>query len=342
MTKTILKKICLGTGDLAKDNIEERIKVFKKFFAEGGKYIDTAIVYHNGRALKILKKQKEKFSLIGKPSYLEKDKNVPIKIKLEQYKKISGYNQIDFFITHWPNEKITKESVKKFLLIKKDKSIKYIGIGNPRLEELKKFYFYSNKNLDAIEIEFNIFNYFFQKKIIDFCKNKKIKVFGYSPVRWCKYKVFDNDKKKIIDEIIKNYKIDFVDISLLFSLYKKIIPIVSIKNRSRYNKMKRLNHLLNDFDLRKQVFKLEKKIRHIEDIDPKKIVYIKNNIQIKLEKIKLDKKALEMVKKEIKIHHSPLKPIFLKKRGNKYVVLDGKIRCKALYDLNKKINSIIL
>ena len=79
MTKEILEKICLGTGDLLKDNIENRIKVLKIFYDEGGKLIDTARVYHNGKSLKVLKKLNERFSLIGKPSYLAQEKNITLK-----------------------------------------------------------------------------------------------------------------------------------------------------------------------------------------------------------------------------------------------------------------------
>ena len=54
--------------------------------------------------------------------------------------------------------------------LKKYKSLKNIGLGNARLDEIKKFYKYSNKKLNAVEIELNIFNFYFQKKILSFCK----------------------------------------------------------------------------------------------------------------------------------------------------------------------------
>ena len=67
-----------------------------------------------------------------------------------------------------------------------------------------------------------------------------------------------------------------------------------------------------------------------------------NNNKVKLDNINFNFDELEMIKNEIKIHKSALKPILLKKKGRFYRVLDGKIRCKALYDLKKKINCIIL
>ena len=41
MNQTIINKICLGTGDLLKGNIKERVNVFRKFYSDGGKLIDT-------------------------------------------------------------------------------------------------------------------------------------------------------------------------------------------------------------------------------------------------------------------------------------------------------------
>ena len=338
----ILNKICLGTGDLLKDKIRDRTSVFRKFFSDGGRLIDTARIYHSGKSLKIIKKLNLQFEIIAKPSYFRKDRHISLRKKLKQYKKLSGFDKIDFFITHWPNQIISKKKVEDFLKLKKDKSLKNIGIGNARLEEIKNFYEFSNKNLNAVEIEFNIFNFFFQKKTLSFCKKNKIIVFGYSPVRWSKYKSFNILSQKLLNKICKNYKIDFIDISLLFCLYKGVIPIVSIKNLKRYNKIKRLNKFINNKVLKKEIFNLEKKIRRTEIVDPQKIWYLVNNVKVKLNEINFKSTEINMIKNEIRVHDSPLKPILLKKIGNFYRVLDGKIRCKALYDLNKKINAIIL
>ena len=342
MNQTIINKICLGTGDLLKGDIKERIDVFKKFYLDGGRLIDTARIYHNGKSLKIIKKLNLKFNIIAKPSYFIKDDKIPLKKKFDEYKKLSGYKTIDYFITHRPNEAISKKKVDNLIKLKKHKSLKNIGLGNARLDEIKKFHKFSNKNLNAVEIELNIFNFYFQKKILSFCKKNNIKIFGYSPIRWCKYKSFDSESLKLIKRINKRYNIDFTDVSLLFSIYKNITPIISIKNLKRYNKLKKLNKFINDEILKKEIFNLEKKIRKIEIVDSNKICYLIGNNRVKLDKINFNYEELEMIKNEIKIHKSALKPILLKKMGGVYRVLDGKIRCKALYDLKKKINCIIL
>ena len=342
MSQTIVNKLCLGTGDLLKGNLKERIDVFRKFYLDGGRLIDTARIYHDGKSLRIIKKLNLKFNIIAKPSYFIKDDKIPLKKKFDEYKRLCGYKTIDFFITHWPNEAISKKKVKNLIKLKKYRSLKNIGLGNARLDEIKKFHKFSNKNLNAVEIELNIFNFYFQKKILSFCKKNNIKVFGYSPIRWSKYKSFNNKSLKLIKKISKSYKIDFIDISLLFSLYKNIIPIISVKNLQRYNKIKKLDKFIDNKILKKEIFNLEKEIRKIEIVDPNKIWYLINNNKVKLENINFNFDELEMIKNEIKIHKSALKPILLKKKGRFYRVLDGKIRCKALYDLKKKINCIIL
>lgn len=340
--KSIFDKICLGTGELLKDNVQDRTEVFKKFFSDGGRLVDTARIYHDGKSLKIIKKLNLKFNLIAKPSYLKKDKNTSIKKKFKEYKKLCGINKIDFFITHWPNEKISKKKIKQFLSLKNDQKLENIGIGNARFEDIKIFHKFSNKNLNAIEIELNIFNFFFQKKILSFCKRNNIKVFGYSPVRWCKFKSFNNSSKIILNKISKKYGLNFKDISLLFSLYKGVIPIVSLKNISRYNKLKKLSNFLDNKVLKKQIFSLERKIRRVELVDPSKIYYTVNNSMVKLSEINLDLNEIKMIKNEIKSNKAIIKPVILKKKDDNFLVLDGKIRCKALYELNKKINCIIL
>jgi len=342
MSKMISERLCLGTGELLKDNIKERIKVFKAFANDNGKFVDTAKVYYDGKALKVIKRIKKKYNLIAKISYLEKDKNISIKKKLDEYKKISGYKKIDFFLTHWSNNKISKKNIKEIWNLKKDRQVNFIGLGNPSLDEIKKFYKYTDKNLDAVEIEYNIFNSFFQKKILNFCIEKNIKLFGYSPLKWCKFKTLNYKSEKIIKQIRKKYKINFYEISLLFSLYKNVIPVVSIKNLYRYSRIKKLESLLGNKFLKKKIFVLEKSMRCFKTISSNRIWYLVNSKLISLKEINLDKKSLAIVKREIKRTNLMLKPVLLQKRKREYIILDGKIRCKSLYELNKKIKAIIL
>ena len=81
MNQTIVNKICLGTGDLLKGDIEERVNVFRKFYSDGGRLIDTARIYHHGKSLKIIKKLNLKFNIIAKHYYFKKDEKIKFKKK---------------------------------------------------------------------------------------------------------------------------------------------------------------------------------------------------------------------------------------------------------------------
>ena len=94
MNQTIINKICLGTGDLLKGDIKERIDVFKKFYLDGGRLIDTARIYHNGKSLKIIKKLNLKFNIIAKPSYFIKDDKIPLKKNLTSIKNYLVIKQL--------------------------------------------------------------------------------------------------------------------------------------------------------------------------------------------------------------------------------------------------------
>ena len=66
------------------------------------------------------------------------------------------------------------------------------------------------------------------------------------------------------------------------------------------------------------------------------IFYKINNKYVNIEKVRFDKKILKMIMQEIKLQKSSLKPIIFNKIKEKYIVLDGKVRCKGLYQLNSK------
>ena len=83
-------------------------------------------------------------------------------------------------------------------------------------------------------------------------------------------------------------------------------------------------------------------MRNFQTVNPKKIFYSSKKGLINIKDKKFDSKVLKIIKTEIKINNKALKPPLFKKYEDKYIVLDGKIRCKALYELKKKIEAIIL
>ena len=79
--------------------------------------------------------------------------------------------------------------------------------------------------------------------------------------------------------------------------------------------IKRLNKFINNKVLKKEIFNLEKKIRRTEIVDPQKIWYLVNNVKVKLNEINFKSTEINMIKNEIRVHDSPLKPILLKKNS---------------------------
>lgn len=342
--QNILKKICLGTGELLKNNLDSRLNVINRFLEQGGELIDTARIYYNGKSLKKLKKIKTNYRLIAKISYFEKDRDISLQKKLKEYQYLLKRKKINYFLTHWPSENNQEKLIKSLVLLKTKKKVEKIGLGNIGYKKIKKINSKILNQIDAIQVELNIFNFFYQKKLLNFCKKKNILVFGYSPVRWYKYKKIDKILKKQLNYFKKKYNVNFFDICLLFSIFKNIVPILSVKNLARLNKIINLSKHIDNRDLKRELLKFESKIRKTEFIDPKKIFYKIKDKYINIAKINFDEKNLNMIIEEIKDQKSSLKPVIFKKLKKKYIVLDGKIRCKGLYQLNsnKKIYGIIL
>ena len=332
----ILKKICLGTGELLKDKIITRINTLNYFIENGGELIDTARIYYDGKALKKLSLIKKDYKIVSKVSYLNKDKNKNLHEKLKEYQLLTNKKKIDFLLTHWPTENNQEKLIKLMINLKSKKKVDKIGLGNTTYKKLKEIDHKIIKKIDVVQIELNIFNFFYQKRLLSFCEKNKIKVFGYSPIKWCKYKKMDINLRKDLIFFKKKYRINFLDICLLFSIYKKVIPIISIKNNQRLNKIIKLSHLLNNNNLKNKIFKFEKKIQRTAYVNTEDIFYKINNKYVNIEKVRFDKKILKMIMQEIKLQKSSLKPIIFNKIKEKYIVLDGKIRCKGLYQLNSK------
>ena len=159
----ILKKICLGTGELLKDKIITRINTLNYFIENGGELIDTARIYYDGKALKKLSLIKKDYKIVSKVSYLNKDKNKNLHEKLKEYQLLTNKKKIDFFLTPWPTENNQEKLIKLMINLKSKKKVDKIGLGNTTYKKLKEIDHKIIKKIDVVQIELNIFNFFTKK-----------------------------------------------------------------------------------------------------------------------------------------------------------------------------------
>ncbi len=350
----------IGCGSLfknytTKDNINIE-KIIHKACELGINFIDTAPVYGSGKIEKIIGtsilKKRDKFFIATK--------NLPSKNKYHEI--ISSANSslkrlkidnIDLFQIHWPNHNISiEETCEALNKLIKDGKIKYAGVCNSTLKDLKKYNHILDDKLVSIQNEFNLLERNEYEKLKKFLDNKKITMIGYSPLlngKLCNGLY----QKKILDELEKKYNRNKTEIILnwICSQSKNIVTIPStLKIQNLISNAESQNFYLSTID--KDI--ISKKCKTIKkNISPKEIYVDKSSSSIYYSLADAKKNLLNLnpspkdLAKEIR-EKSILKPIkvkLLNKKGKKiYVLNDGILRYWSwliAYGKEKKIPSLI-
>jgi 2,5-diketo-D-gluconate reductase B len=187
----------------------------------GYRHIDTASIYGNeeqvGQAIKDSGIKREDLFLTSKLWITDFD-NV-VKACEESLQKLRT-TYLDLYLVHWPNEDVLIEDIMRSMndLVKKGK-VKNIGVSNfsPKLfEEAQK---YSKFPLVNIQVECHPL--FQQKKLINYCQEKKLVLTAYSPIGQgvCL-------KHPLIIELSKKYSVSAAQICLRWLLDTKKVVVI--------------------------------------------------------------------------------------------------------------------
>ena len=252
-----------------------------------------------------------------------------------KFLKKSGLPYWDIYYIHtfhsYGNYNIL-DTYNKLLKLKKSGYIKKIGISNITYEQLECLCL-NIIQPDYIQIE--IHPYLSEKKIVEFCYKKDIKIVAHSP--FGSELISEIIKEKILINLSQKYNVDIFSIILRWHQQRNIIPIPSTNN---------INHLINN--IKKKDFNLTiNEIDSINSLNKNKRFIIKpnhpknlNNLKgfyYKSEYIKSDNYILNKINNEGFYLLDNLDTINLGcERLNKY--LDSNvIKKKKLYDRNFQV-----
>ena len=221
----------------------------------GYRHIDTAEIYNNeyyvGEAIKESKILRKELFITSKvwqnnltPERLIKSCELSLKKLSTEY--------LDLYLIHWPDKYLKmKEILKAFKKLYEQGKIKSFGVSNFTINHIKdtlKITDEINLPITTNQIEFHPL--FYQKGLLEFCKEKNIAITAYSP--FAQGDVFRN--KTLID-IAKKYNKNAGQIALKWILQKDIIII------PRSNSKK---HIKENLDLDFEISKDD--IKKIDDI----------------------------------------------------------------------------
>jgi aryl-alcohol dehydrogenase-like predicted oxidoreductase len=297
-------------------------------------FIDTAPEYGNGKSEILIgnlpKKIKKQLFISTKVSpenlnYKNFIKSVDMSLKR------LGINRIDVIQPHWPNYNADNdEIISAFRFLKKKGKVRYFGLSNFELIDIKYFKNKLKSEFKFLQEEYSLSDKSIEEEKIKYCIDNNIKIICYSPLSSGNF-LFNVSQKNLLSALAEKYQVTFSSIILNYLLQKSnnliIIPhstnlenIRSNLNVINYRLIKRDILILNNqFKINKIKIKLKNIIYY--DKNYKKITNlseaIKNKFNLSPSPHQLSKKILQGAK---------LKPIKVRQRRKKFHLVEGRLR----------------
>ncbi|MDD5104193.1 MAG: aldo/keto reductase [Desulfuromonadaceae bacterium] len=112
---------------------------------------------------------------------------------------------IDLYQIQWPNPSIPlKETVNALMYLLESKRIRYAGVCNFTMQQLKEARVISGNKISTIQMEYNLSNRFAEADIMPFCRDTGVVFVGYSPFSQGR-QMFSPDELSLLSNLSEKY-----------------------------------------------------------------------------------------------------------------------------------------
>lgn len=236
MNKDNIFKIGIGTWKVDPDNFEKDLDALNYSFELGQNYLPLSMLYNNG---KVVERMKEFIQLVGRDNlficanlerYVENIEDV--ENQLNNYLSILDIEYVDCFQIHTfavckiPMTDIYKE-INRLVGMEK---VKYIGVSNVNLEQLKQINTISK--IDFFEGVYNLdCKYYENTGVIKYCKENNILFTTYQPLRRNK---IAQKNYEFLQQLAEKYNKTQNQIMINWIVKEKdIMPLIKSTNKDR-------------------------------------------------------------------------------------------------------------
>jgi len=260
--KTGEKLTAIGIGTWKMSKTDESVMAIQAGLDEGSNFVDTAEYYMNEEMVGKAIKDREVFIATKVfPTHFRYDK--VIKACEHSLSKL-GRKSIDLYQLHWPNKHVPiEETMKAMEKLVDDGKIRYIGVSNFDIEELKEAQGAMKKyEIVSNQVEYSPMVTYIENGLLQYCQREKISVIAYSPLKHGSAMNIVSSKRSAISEIAEKHGASVPQVILRWIISKEsVIAIPKSSNPERVRENIRSMHLDLNAD---EIAKIDESIREFK------------------------------------------------------------------------------
>ena len=240
-----LPVIGLGTytfgGGLSTDHSQDReqVQIIRKAIELGYRHIDTAQMYGGGHTEELVGEaispfNREELFITTKVQGGDLAYKKVIHV-LEQSLKRLKTEYVDLYLIHWPNPVIPlKSTFQAFNELVREGKIRYTGVSNFSVSEMKQAQEFSNTPIATNQVEYSVGSRAPERKgVLDYCREHGILLTAYEPLG--KGRLIGN---RILQKVADKYGVSTAQVALAWLICKPgviTIPMTSNEEHLRDN-----------------------------------------------------------------------------------------------------------
>jgi diketogulonate reductase-like aldo/keto reductase len=192
-----------------KDTKSRAIETLKLGLDLGMTHIDTAEMYGNGHTEELvaqaITERRDEVFLVSKVLPSNASYEGTIKACKRSLKRLKT-DWIDLYLLHWPSSYPITETMRAMEKLVADGLIKYIGVSNFDIEELKEAeQALKNEQMASNQVLYHLGNRGIERRLLPYCTEKGIAIVGYAPFGHGDFPSPQSAKGQILEEIAKRH-----------------------------------------------------------------------------------------------------------------------------------------
>jgi diketogulonate reductase-like aldo/keto reductase len=192
-----------------KDTESRAIEILKVGLDLGMTHIDTAEMYGNGHTEELvaqaITERRDEVFLVSKVLPSNASYEGTIKACKRSLKRLKT-DWLDLYLLHWPSSYPITETMRAMEKLVADGLIKYIGVSNFDIEELKEAeQALKNEQMASNQVLYHLGNRGIERRLLPYCTEKGIAVVGYAPFGHGDFPSSQSTKGQILEEIAKRH-----------------------------------------------------------------------------------------------------------------------------------------